>query len=676
MNFRLCPTAIHIAIVFVVININTTLAAIPQDTASPKTIAEDKFFTTRQNPIQFAMPSEKDSFHFVIYGDRTGGVPAGLKVLKQAVADTNLLSPDLVMTVGDLIQGYNRTPQWLEQKDEFKKIMNQLDADWFPVAGNHDVYWQQRDKTKPAGQHESNYEKHFGPLWYSFKHKDTGFLVLYSDEGDREKNEKGFREGRLQSMSDEQLDFMKDALAQLKDQKQVFVFLHHPRWIGGGYSGGNWDAVHKNLVDAGNVSAVFAGHIHRMRFDGKKDGIEYFTLATTGGHLSEEDFPDAGFLHHFNVVTVRDDEFQVAAIPVGAVVDPRSFTREFLAEIETVRNQPLSIAKRLPLQVDGAVSGFYEIEIENPVSHSIEVALTANVQDGWEVIPDHQHRVIEPSQKEKISFRFLRDADTEQNGKPTALTDFDAPVLELETDLLHENSRVRMPVVSTPVEMTLAKIPDDFFQNKSNKAFQFDPSSGKSDGIRIESSACQLPQGPFTVEAWVNSSSNDGSQGVVAKTQSSEYAIFVHNGKPSFDVHLDGRYVTAKATESLPLNSWKHLAGVFDGNEVRLYIDGELIKTTKGSGKRTINQLPIYIGADPGRKGESTRPFIGQVDEIRLSKIARYDKSFRPDKRFQPDNETIFLFHLDRQIGPFVFDHGPSSMMARRIGDQGYAERE
>ena len=110
-------------------------------------------------------------------------------MLEQAVVDTNLLDPDLVMTVGDLIQGYNDTPEWLQQMSEYKDIMNRLKMKWFPVAGNHDVYWRGVGKA-PEGQHESNYEKHFGPLWYTFQHKNAGFVVLYSDEGDSKTNER------------------------------------------------------------------------------------------------------------------------------------------------------------------------------------------------------------------------------------------------------------------------------------------------------------------------------------------------------------------------------------------------------------------------------------------------------------------------------------------------------
>ncbi len=73
-----------------------------------------EIFTTRPNDGQQVVPpKEEGMFQFVVYGDRTGGPPEGIEVLKQAVKDTNLLDPDLVMTVGDLIQGYNQTPQWM-----------------------------------------------------------------------------------------------------------------------------------------------------------------------------------------------------------------------------------------------------------------------------------------------------------------------------------------------------------------------------------------------------------------------------------------------------------------------------------------------------------------------------------------------------------------------------------
>ena len=356
------------------------LAAAPALAADPP----GEVFTTRPNDGEtVAPPTESGMFQFVVFGDRTGGQPEGIEVLKQAVNDANLLDPDLVMTVGDLVQGYNQTPEWLAQAAEFKGVMDGLNMPWFPVAGNHDVYWRGPGRP-PEGQHEDNYERHFGPLWYSFAHKDCGFLVLYSDEGDPRTGEKGFNQGRLQTMSPEQLAFVRQALDRLKDKKHVFVFLHHPRWLGGGYAGGNWDEVHATLAAAGNVRAVFAGHIHRLRYSGIRDGIAYHALATTGGAMPGH-MPQLGWVHHYNVVTVRDPDaadteqnhagVTVALVPVGAVLDPRVYTPERLAELDKLRAAPLTRTSDAVEIGAGPVAGEYVVEFENPTAKPVEVTL-------------------------------------------------------------------------------------------------------------------------------------------------------------------------------------------------------------------------------------------------------------------------------------------------------------
>ena len=134
--------------------------------SAPTAQDEPHVHTNRDAKQMLRLPKESDAFGFVIFGDRTGGPASGIKILEQAVEDTNLLDPDLVMTVGDLIQGYNQAEPWLEQMREFRGVMEGLAMPWYPVAGNHDVYW--RGPNKPPEEHEQRYEEHFGPLWYAF----------------------------------------------------------------------------------------------------------------------------------------------------------------------------------------------------------------------------------------------------------------------------------------------------------------------------------------------------------------------------------------------------------------------------------------------------------------------------------------------------------------------------
>ena len=334
---------------------------------------ERHIHTDRSGARILPLPQEKDTFYFLIFGDRTGGPPEGIQVLRQAVKDANLLGPDLVMTVGDLVQGYNATPEWLKQAKEFKSVMDRLDVPWFPVVGNHDVYW--RGKGRPEGEHEADFEKHFGPLYYYFTHKNAAFLCLYSDENDPETGRKGYGSkvpAGFNRFSDHQLAWLKKSLREVRKLDHVFLFMHHPRWDTSYYRGSNWDKVHELLKQAGNVSAVFAGHIHRMRYDGKRDGIEYFTLATTGGHVG--DWPQCGQLHHMNLVTVRPDGYKVATIPVGQVMDPRLFTPDYITDLGRLRGwRPQVLTAPVELGEEGDLAGVLALRLDNPSKRPIEV---------------------------------------------------------------------------------------------------------------------------------------------------------------------------------------------------------------------------------------------------------------------------------------------------------------
>ena len=221
-----------------------------------------RFVTSRNSALRLPLPEEREAFSFVVFGDRTGGPAEGIRVLAQAVGEVNLIRPDLVMTVGDLVQGYNETPKWLEQAAEFKGVMARLACPWFPVVGNHDIYWRGQGPA-PKGEHEADFEAHFGPLWYAFRHKSAWFIALYSDEGNPATGEKNFDKPECQRISDEQFAWLQDVLARAAGAAHVFVFLHHPRWLTARY-GDDWERVHAALAAAGNVRAVFAGHIHSI----------------------------------------------------------------------------------------------------------------------------------------------------------------------------------------------------------------------------------------------------------------------------------------------------------------------------------------------------------------------------------------------------------------------------
>ena len=202
--------------------------------------------------------------------------------------------------------------------------------------------------------------------------------------------------------------------------------------------------------------------------------------------------------------------------------------------------------------------------------------------------------------------------------------------------------------------------------------------------MRVESGAFALPaDSPLTLECRFTPSAGmpAGNRGLVAKTQNSEYALFLNDGVPQFDVHLTapnagaGRYVTAVSSLKLEAGKTYHIAGQWDGAEAAIFVDGMPVGRAAGDGVRTPNTLPLYLGGDPGNRGELTRPVAGVLNDVRLSKVARYAGEFAPPTETpEPDADTVLLFPLDRRVGPLFPGLGTPGVVGRAVGDVTVAE--
>jgi hypothetical protein len=259
---------------------------------------EFDFKSEKRNPVtHLRLNNDPADFQFAIVTDRTGGHRA--RVFSKAVDQLNLLQPEFVVSVGDLIEGYTESKDQLAREwREFQTYTSRLQMPFFYVPGNHDI----SNKVM-----EDLWKQKFGRGYYDFVYRDVLFLAVNSE--DPPKSDPG-------GISADQLAWLKKALDANKGVRWTFVFLHKPLWIMNKVEKTGWLDVEKLL--AGRNYTVFAGHVHRyQKF--VRQGMNYYMLATTGGG-SRMRGVEYGEFDHITWVTMKKDSPVIANILLDGIL--------------------------------------------------------------------------------------------------------------------------------------------------------------------------------------------------------------------------------------------------------------------------------------------------------------------------------------------------------------------
>jgi hypothetical protein len=123
------------------------------------------------------------------------------------------------------------------------------------------------------------------------------------------------------------------------------------------------------------------------------------------------------------------------------------------------------------------------------------------------------------------------------------------------------------------------------------------------------------PSNALTISAWVKAATNLTSE-VVAKwstsTNAGSYLLSVTNGLPMLELMLGGTYTSVVAQgSSLSSTNWHHLAGVYDGEAMKVFLDAALAGSAPATGT-------VDVVSDPVRMGLLT----GTLDDVRLYAVA------------------------------------------------------
>ncbi|UOY05142.1 metallophosphoesterase [Muricauda sp. SCSIO 64092] len=257
-----------------------------------------------------------EQFQFAIVTDRTGGRRPG--VFPIGIKKLNLLQPEFVMSVGDLIDGYTRDTLKINAEwKEFMGFIDALEAPFFYVPGNHDITNEVM---------EEKWMELFGVSYYHFVYKDVLFLCLNSED-----NLRGAGRGTI---DDEQYEYIKKTLAENSEVKWTLVFLHQPLWVQEDTK--RWKDVEKLLENRNHN--VFAGHYHRY-WKTKRNNGKYIALATTGGgsRLRGKAY---GEFDHVVWATMTEEGPILANLFLDGIWDENVVTEEL---VDLVRNRPFPV---------------------------------------------------------------------------------------------------------------------------------------------------------------------------------------------------------------------------------------------------------------------------------------------------------------------------------------------
>lgn len=273
---------------------------------------------------------DKNTFTFAVFSDLTGGERPG--IFDVAVAQLNLLRPELILCVGDLIEGDHENQEELHQQwDVFDSRTAKAKAPVFYVGGNHDLSGKEMQDT---------WEERYGRRYYHFIYKSVLFLILDTEDNTPERveeiatarrkaieilereGEKAFAKTAYGQMPErtygnigqEQASYFEQVISEHPEVRHTFLFMHKAPWKFEADQN-HFQAIEQALE--GKSYTLFHGHEHAYAHE-QRYGIDYIQLATTGGVQLDKEGRSAD---QIVLVTVDGKTADVANILLEGILD-------------------------------------------------------------------------------------------------------------------------------------------------------------------------------------------------------------------------------------------------------------------------------------------------------------------------------------------------------------------
>jgi hypothetical protein len=162
--------------------------------------------------------------------------------------------------------------------------------------------------------------------------------------------------------------------------------------------------------------------------------------------------------------------------------------------------------------------------------------------------------------------------------------------------------------------------------NPGNTVMQF---NGKGDYVQVPNHT--NPTTAITISLWAKSNTTNWNDEGCLVSKRDAYVVHPNKGTKEirFYIYSSGGWqsVTLPPNIDLDLTQWHHYAGTFDGQSIRLLIDGVEVARTNYTGSINADTGVMCIGRDDGL----ARYFNGKIAEVCIWKVARTQSEIQGD---------------------------------------------
>jgi hypothetical protein len=148
---------------------------------------------------------------------------------------------------------------------------------------------------------------------------------------------------------------------------------------------------------------------------------------------------------------------------------------------------------------------------------------------------------------------------------------------------------------------------------------------GANDVVDLTNNSIFNITNSITLEAWIYPTVHSNEIDVISKfgdvATDDSYILRLTNGVPLIQINIGATWYVSSDNIALNLNNWHHIAGVYNGTELKIFVNGVLKNSINITGNISLSSSTVKIGRWLG----SATSFSGNIDEVRIWNIARND---------------------------------------------------